>query len=240
MVQVNGSGSGGGDGITLGAGSDGSTVQGLDLVGFATGAAVLVESTGDTIAANYLGLTTTGTNAANQEGVLVDDAVGATIGGTTTGAANVIAFNSTAGVGIVGTSSTDSTGALVAGNEIGANAAGTDLGGNGTAVQIFNAANNTIGGTTAGASSPAANVIGYSTSVGVAVLSGYGQRDQRQHLRGDQRCLADPLGGRQRHRGERRRQRQSAAAAGRLRRSFSQRQYARTGALSRRQRHHGA
>jgi Right handed beta helix region len=192
MVQVNGSGSGGGNGITLGSGSDGSTIQGLDLVGFATGAAVLVDSTGDTVAANYLGLTTTGTSAANQEGVLVDDAAGAVIGGTTSGAGNVIADSSTAGIEILGTSSTDSTGALVAGNELGANAAGTDLGGNDTAVQIFNAANNTIGGTTAGASSPAANVIGYSTSVGIAVLSGTGNAINANTYEGTNGALQTP------------------------------------------------
>ena len=86
----------------------------------------------------------------------------------------MIGFNSTAGVQIVGTSSTDATDALVEGNFIGTDASATQDLGNATAVQIFNAAGNTIGGTTAGASTPAANVIGFNTDAGIAILSGIG------------------------------------------------------------------
>ena len=168
------SGSGAFDGFVLGPGSDGSTIQGLQIVGFQGGAGIHVESANDTIASNYLGVTTTGTNGANQVGVLVDDVVQTTIGGTTTGAANVIGFNTTAGVQIVGTAATDTTDALVEGNLIGTDATGTQDWGNATAVQIFNASGNTIGGTATGASSPAANVIGKSTTAGVAILSGTG------------------------------------------------------------------
>ena len=86
----------------------------------------------------------------------------------------MIGFNTTAGVQIVGTSSTDATNALVEGNSIGTDASGTQHLGNATAVQIFNAAGNTIGGTTAGASTSAANVIGFNTNAGIAILSGIG------------------------------------------------------------------
>ncbi len=170
MVELSGSSSGGGDGLTLAAGSAGSTIEGLDIVGFQAGAGILVESAGDTIESNEIGVITGGTNGANQVGVQVDNVGQTTIGGTTTGASNAIGFNTTAGVQIVGTSSTDATNTRVEGNLIGTNAAGTASWGNGTAVQIFNASDNTIGGT----SSAAANVIGFNTSAGVSMLSGSG------------------------------------------------------------------
>jgi hypothetical protein len=187
------SGSGVIDGLVLGTGSDGSTIQGLSIVNFGA-AAIHLQSSGDTVASNYLGVgvTPVGTNGANRVGVLVDNAVQATIGGTTTGAANVIGFNTTAGVQIVGTSTTDATNALVEGNLIGTDATGTQDWGNSTAVQIFNAAGNTIGGTTAGASSPAANVIGFNTSAGIAVLSGTGNAINANTYDGSNGSLQTP------------------------------------------------
>ena len=114
MVEINGGGIGGvaGDGLTLGAGSDGSTIRGLDIVGFTSGAAIHVESNGDTIAENYVGVTTSGAKAQNQVGVLVNSVTGATVGGTAAGTANVIGFNTTAGVQIVGPSASFAAGAL--------------------------------------------------------------------------------------------------------------------------------
>ena len=71
-----------GDGLILGSGSNGSTIEGLDIVGFASGPRSTVESPGDTIANNVLGVVTGGTNGANEYGVLVDDVGQTTIGGT--------------------------------------------------------------------------------------------------------------------------------------------------------------
>ena len=119
-------------------------------------------------------MTTTGTSGANQVGILVDNSDGTTIGGTAMGSANAIGFNTTAGVQILGTSTTDDTDALIEGNLIGTDAAGEQEWGNGSAVQIFDASDNTIGGTTGGSSSPAANVIGFNTDAGVSILSGKG------------------------------------------------------------------
>ncbi len=163
-----------GDGLILGSGSVNSTIEGLDIVGFASGAGIHVESADDTIESNELGVTTTGSNGANQIGVLVDNVVSTTIGGTTTGAGNVIGFNTTAGVQILGTSKTDDTNALVEGNFIGTDSTGTASLGNGAAVQVFNAADNTIGGTASGATSSSANLIGFNTNTGIAILAGTG------------------------------------------------------------------
>ena len=135
-------GSGTLDGFVLGAGSGGSTVQGLSIVDFG-GAGIHVESAGDTIASDYLGVTTTGTGAGNQYGVLVDDVGGTTIGGTTA-AADMIGANTSAGVSISGAAA---TGNLVASDFIGVNSQGTSLPNSTGVVIAGSASNNTIGGT---------------------------------------------------------------------------------------------
>ena len=154
------------DGLTLGTGSGGSTIKGLEIVDFA-GAGMDIQSSSDTVVDNLIGTDgTTADNAlGNQVGILIDGAsggTGATIGGTTTGASNTIGFNTSAGVSITGTST---TGAAVIGNFIGTDSAGDNLG-NATGVSISNTGN-TIGGTT----SSAANVIGFNTTAGVAITA---------------------------------------------------------------------
>ena len=86
MVELDGGSSGGGDGLILGAGSGGSTIEGLDIVGFQGGCGhPRGVGQGSRSARTMLGLTTAGANGANQVGVLVDHAAGATIGGTSGG-----------------------------------------------------------------------------------------------------------------------------------------------------------
>ena len=100
IIQIDGAThSLGGDGLLLAAGSDTSRIRGLDLVGFASGAGIDVQSGNDVIQSNYLGTDVTGTAAGpgNQEGILISDSNN-TIGGLTTSVANTIAFNSTDGV----------------------------------------------------------------------------------------------------------------------------------------------
>ena len=151
-----------GDGLLLGAGSTGSTIQALDIVDFA-GAGIHIQSNQDLIIGNLLGVGPSGTTAgpANVSGVWVNASSSNTIGGLTVGAPNSIGFNTTAGVSISGTSATDN---VVEGNFIGTNSGGTVLG-NGEGVVVNNAPSNTIGGTTASA----ANVIGFNTTVGVSI-----------------------------------------------------------------------
>ena len=96
------------------------------------------------VAGNLIGTNGSGANLANPTGILVSGS-GNTIGGTSSGSANVIDFNTMAGVSISGASN------LVVGNDISANpdvASQEELIGIGISVI---ASNNTIGGPTAGA-----------------------------------------------------------------------------------------
>ena len=166
VVQINGAGEAF-DGLSLGAGSDGSTITGLGVVNFA-GPAIDVESAGDTITGNMLGTDPTGKAAGpgNQVGIFIDGSNGgsaATIGGTASGTANTIGFNTTAGVSISGTGATRN---LIIGNFIGADSAGDNLG-NAVGVSISGSAN-TIG------EAGAPNTLGFSTQQGISVLSGSG------------------------------------------------------------------
>ena len=162
-------------GIVLVAGLGGSTIEGLQFRGF-TGPAILVQSAGNTIGGTATGagnvLSTTGsagvsiagasnvlegnfigTDASGDDlgtdtlGVVIDDVTSNTIGGTTAGSGNTIAFSSSAEVSITGSSASSN---VLEGNFIGTNAAGANLGG-GTGVEIDGASNNAVGGTLQGA-----------------------------------------------------------------------------------------
>ncbi len=148
-VQINGQGQSF-DGLTLGSGSSGSKITGLEVGNF-NGAGIRVESAGDTVTDNLIGTDPTGKSAGpgNQVGIFIDGTNGgsaATIGGTAAGAGNTIGFNAMAGVSISGTGA---TGNLIIGNFIGADSAGDKLG-NGIGISV-STTGNTIGGTTPGA-----------------------------------------------------------------------------------------
>ncbi len=167
VIQINGGGQAF-DGLTLGAKSDHSTITGLNIADFG-GAGIRVESANDTITDNLIGTDSTGLAAGpgNQVGIVIDGVNGgsaATIGGTVSGTANTIGFNTGAGVSISGTTA---TGNVVEGNFIGTDSAGSDLG-NGFGI-VITGGSTTIGGTVAGAL--AANVIGRSSAAGAAGVS---------------------------------------------------------------------
>jgi hypothetical protein len=133
-----------------------------------------IHATNNVVEGNYIGTDVTGTIAlGNGTGVGVEGAANNnTIGGTTAGARNIISGNQVDGVLFVTTLTTGSvTGNVVEGNYIGTNAAGTAALGNGSAgvriglVNISGAANNTVGGTIAGAG----NVIAFNAK-GVVVV----------------------------------------------------------------------
>ena len=103
-----------------------------------------VASTGSTITANELGLTTTGTGAGNHVGIELD-ASDNTIGGTSSGAGNTIGFNVN---GIVINGAANNT---VLGNFIGTDAAGDVLGNTNDGVLLEGgASSNVIGAPYAG------------------------------------------------------------------------------------------
>ena len=174
LVVLDGSAAGPGtDGLTITAGQ--STVRGLVVDDFHSdgsggGNGLLLRGSGDLIVGDYIGTDVTGTIAANNGGYGVLIAGGAsnnTIGGTTAAARNLISGNGTdvnpggAGIGCFGTNN------LIEGNYIGTDVTGTAALGNFLGVYI-QVANNTIGGTTAGAG----NLISGNIAGGVSINGG--------------------------------------------------------------------
>jgi hypothetical protein len=163
IVELNGGGQIS-EGLVLGNGSGGSTIQGLSIGGFST-AGVEVDSNNNVISANDIGTDAAGDDLGNgnEYGIFITGANN-TIGGTLAGsaAANVIGFFQMLGDGGVFLNGTSANGNLVEGNFIGTNAAGSDLG-NSNGIDVAGGANNTIGGTSAGAS----NIIGFNSNAGV-------------------------------------------------------------------------
>ena len=111
-------------------------------------------ASGNQVSGNFVGTNAAGTGAIGNAGAGVELSGGAsnnTIGGTSTGAGNVLSGNGFDGVRIL---DTGSNGNLVQGNVIGTNASGTAALPNAfRGVDIFNGApaNNIVGGATAGA-----------------------------------------------------------------------------------------
>lgn len=115
---------------------------------------------------NLIGTNAAGTGALGNvtNGVRIPDGIGNIVGGTASGARNVISGNGEIGVAI---NSSDPTGTLVQGNFIGTEVTGTaDLGNTLDGVKINGASNNTIGGTASGAG----NVISGNDGDGVWIL----------------------------------------------------------------------
>ena len=123
-------------------------------------------ATGTTVQGNYIGTNETGSTAmANgQFGIRVDGAPANTIGGTTSGARNIVSGNDDSGIII---SETTASGNKVLGNYIGTDATGaTAVANDKCGIQVFQAPNAVIGGT----SSQAANVISGNKTEGVAIV----------------------------------------------------------------------
>ncbi len=137
-------------------------------------------TTGNIVEGNYLGTGQTGTTPlGNQtygvgpfgifynpgDGVIISDAPGNTIGGTSAGAGNLISANAVNGIEITGAAA---TGNFILSNQIGTNVSGTAaLANGGDGVEIDTGASATrIGSTTAGAG----NTIADNTTDGVQVV----------------------------------------------------------------------
>ncbi|MFO0849595.1 MAG: PKD domain-containing protein [Gemmataceae bacterium] len=159
-------------GVSVGAGSANTTVGGA-----AAGAGNVISgnsthgvsvtgatATGVVVAGNRIGTTAAGDAALPNDdaGVYVLSAPGVTVGGTVTGAGNVISGNAGSGVWIEGATA---TGTLIAGNTIGLAADGTAALGNGNEGIDLRTSTNTVGGTTAAAR----NVISANAQRGVVV-----------------------------------------------------------------------
>jgi hypothetical protein len=160
QIQVDGSNSGGSDGLVLAVG--GSTVEGLSLTRFDT--AILASGGGDTIVGNFIGTTPSGVaqGQGNQVGIELEGGSEVTIGGSAVNR-NVIAANSQQGI-LIENGSADN---LIATNYIGTNVTGSSALGNGSGIVLYDSPDNTIGGN----SSTAGNVISGNNGDGILVSS---------------------------------------------------------------------
>jgi hypothetical protein len=156
LIQINGGGMAG-DGFLLAPGSDGSTIQGLDIVDFpdntfTDGAGIHIQSGSNLIRSNELGTDLTGKAAGpgNFFGIFIDGASNNTIGGSATGAGNLLSGNDFDGMLILD-SAQPARSNLVLGNRIGTDITGSAaLPNAGSGIDLF-ASGNTIGGATSGA-----------------------------------------------------------------------------------------
>ena len=157
LIVLNGASAGtSANGLDFAAGSSGSEVQGLVIQKFGGDGILINGTSGNLIAGNYIGTDSTGTaKLGNSDGVYIENGATAnTVGGASSGAANVISGNSNDGLRLTGSGI---TGNVVLGNLIGTDKNGTaNLGNSEYGVAIVGGA---TGNTLGGSSSAAANVV---------------------------------------------------------------------------------
>jgi CSLREA domain-containing protein len=189
LIRLNGTSAGAAvDGLTLGTGSGGSTVRGLDVADF-KGNGIVVRSNGNSVLGNFVGVDPTGlTRAPNGtfpssgDGIRVENASDNKIGSANPADRNVVSGNAIDGIHVVGTLTSPATGNLIQGNFVGVAADGKSSVGNRTepapatgkaegnnlfGIEISGGNQNTVGGTAAGAR----NVVGFNGS-GIEVDNG--------------------------------------------------------------------
>ena len=146
------------------AGADRNVISGNNLDGI-----YVVGSSGNFIRGNYIGTDRTGMIAVgnSEDGIWLDNASNTTVGGSVSGAGNLISGNGWSGVAFL----SGGSGNIVQGNLIGVNAAGTGPLSNGHhGIDIAGSSGTTVGGLAAGQ----ANVIAHNTWDGVSITSGTG------------------------------------------------------------------
>ena len=160
LIGTNAAGTGalanGADGVIIQGGATSNTLGGTTagarnvISGNSSGTGVVITDPGTSsnlVEGNYVGTNTAGTaGLGNHYGVqVVNGATGNTIGGTTSGARNVVSANLWDGVQLLGSGT---SGNILEGNYLGLNAAGTaGLGNTGSGIAIAQrASSNTIGG----------------------------------------------------------------------------------------------
>ncbi|MEZ6095163.1 MAG: right-handed parallel beta-helix repeat-containing protein [Pirellulaceae bacterium] len=132
-------------GLTLQAGSNGSTIRGLNIQGFNT-SGITVVSSNNTIVGNYIGTNAAGTAAAgNYDGINIWAGDNNVIGGIGVNDRNVISGNTNNGLVLSG----GANGTQIVNNYIGLNAAGTAAIANGVfGIWAGDSVYITVGGTT--------------------------------------------------------------------------------------------
>jgi CSLREA domain-containing protein len=165
-IELSGANAGPADGLWIGAAN--STIKGLVVNRWGSMGIRISGSgaTGNRVTGNYVGTDTSGTKdlSNSENGVLIENASNNTIGGTRVGERNVISGNTYEGVTI-----SAATGNRVTGNYVGTDKNGTaNLGNGDSGVYIYDAPNNTIGGTT----TAERNVISGNAVNGVSIYGG--------------------------------------------------------------------
>jgi len=178
LIQLDGTGAGASaDGLTLGAGSAGSTIRGLNIANFA-GNGIVIQSNGNSILGNFIGTDPTGATRApngtfptSGDGILIANTSNNQIGSPDLADRNIVSGNAIGGIHIVGTLTTPATGNIIQGNFVGVGADGKSSVGNRTepapapgaaegnnlfGIEISGGNLNTVGGTISGAR----NVVG--------------------------------------------------------------------------------
>lgn len=189
LIQLDGIGAGGNvAGVTLGAGSGGSTIKGLDIVRF-TGDGVVVQSDGNSILGNFIGVDPTGTARMpngtfpnSGDGIRLASASNNQIGSADPADRNIVSGNALNGVHLVGTLVAPATANKIQGNFVGVGADGKSSVGNRTepapapgaaegnnlgGIEISGGELNAVGGSAAGAR----NVVGFN-GIGIQLDNG--------------------------------------------------------------------
>ncbi|MCP3916959.1 MAG: DUF4347 domain-containing protein, partial [bacterium] len=125
VIVLDGSGAGAGvDGLTLAAGSDGSTIKGLVINQFG-GDGIQLDSGSNTIVGNYIGTGVGGSIDLGNTGAGINSTTGSgnRIGGTDAADRNIVAYNGTDGIALTGTG----TGNSILGNAIHSNDLGLGI-----------------------------------------------------------------------------------------------------------------
>jgi streptogramin lyase len=189
LIQLAGAGAGAGsNGLTLGVGSGGSTLKGLDITNF-PGNGIVVQSNGNSILGNFSGVDPTGATRmpngafpSSGDGIRILNASNNQIGSTDPADRNITSGNAVDGIHVLGTLTTPATGNIIQGNFVGvaadgkssvgkrtepAPAPGTAEGNNLFGIEISGGNLNTVGGIAAGAR----NVVGFN-GAGIEVDNG--------------------------------------------------------------------
>lgn len=142
-----------GNGLSFTVGGSGSTIKGVAVTSFDTGAGIVLTGTsGVTIISNWIGVNpSNGAADGNSVGIYVEDSTGSVIGAPGNG--NVISGNTAVGLDIYCATAGQDTQHVISGNIIGADSrGGAQIANALVGLRITNCKNNTIGGSDAGAS----------------------------------------------------------------------------------------
>ena len=165
LIQLNGSGitTNTTDGLLLRAAN--CVVKGLSITRFSGDGIRIENAVGSVIQGNYLGVTPSGAAAGNGEGgIFLVESRGNLIGGTTSGARNVISGGNLVGIYVIGNNSSQN---VIQGNFIGTSVSGTAaLSNREDGIVISDATSNLVGG----ASAAARNIISGNSQSGIYIL----------------------------------------------------------------------